>query len=261
MKPHFLTLLPAVVIMTGATAIGEPVTTWTQGVTQESGWRDFDKKFDGNDNDQCWAITAGNLIDWWQEQNADKLPPATPRGKEVVHSFMQSFTNAGSDPDEGINWWFTGEYNPGRKDCAKQKENAPGAFLKSLLPEQTGIKGNLLTAMRGAQVTAATATTAFIEGAKAGAAFWIGVSYVSPKGRPAMHSLNVWGVAHSTTESGIPYVCGIWIADSDDLKYGLTFVPIKENDGMLVFNFPNHPIYGRIPRIVIDTLTTFRPAQ
>lgn len=250
-------LLPLIAI--AATAAAEPTTAWARGVCEQSGWRDFDKKFDGSDNEQCWAITAGNLIDWWQEQNADKLPTATPRGKAVVHTFMQSFTNAGSDPDEAINWWFTGEYKPGRDDCARQKENTPGAFLKGMLPEQTGIKGNLLMAMRGSQVTATSATAALIDGANAGAAFWIGVSYVSPKGRPAMHSLNVWGVAHSTTESGTPCVCGIWIADSDDYKHGLTYVPVKEDKGMLVFDCPEHPIYGRMPRIELDTLSILRP--
>lgn len=255
MKALCLTLCLATAIMAGPAHAGEVVTSWAKGVTQEAGWRDYDKKFDGSDNEQCWAITAGNLIDWWQEQSADKLPTDTPRGKAVLHTFMQSFTNAGSDPDEAINWWFTGEYKPGRDDCAQQKENTPGAFLKEILPEQTGIRGNLLKALRGNQVTATSATAALIDGAKDGAAFWIGVSYVSPKGRPAMHSLNVWGVAHSTTEHGFPHVCGIWIADSDDYKHGLTYVPVKEEKGMLIFNSPEHPIYGQIPCIKIDTLT------
>ena len=96
------------------------------------------------------------------------------------------------------------------------------------------------------------------EGARAGAAFWIGVSYVSPKGRPAMHSLNVWGVRH-TTEGEQQKLCGIWIADSDDYRSGLTYVGVREDAGMLVFHCPDHPIYKRIPRIVIDTVSIINP--
>ena len=96
------------------------------------------------------------------------------------------------------------------------------------------------------------------EGARAGAAFWIGVSYVSPKGRPAMHSLNVWGVRY-TTEGEQQKLCGIWIADSDDRRHAITYVPLKEDGGMLIFHSPDHPIYGRIPRITLDTISVLSP--
>ncbi|MBR5887142.1 MAG: hypothetical protein IKZ07_02930 [Akkermansia sp.] len=149
------TILPLIAI--AITAAAEPTTAWARGVCEQSGWRDFDKKFDGSDNEQCWAITAGNLID----------------------------------------------------------------------------------------------------GARAGAAFWIGVSYVSPKGRPAMHSLNVWGVEYTASDDKY-HIRGIWIADSDDYKHGITYVPVKEDKGMLIFNSPEHPIYGRISRIEIDTITSLK---
>lgn len=235
----------------------ETAIAWAKGVTAESGWRDFDKKFDGSDDEQCWAITAGNLIDWWQEQNECKLLPNTPRGRAVVHRFMQSFSNAGSDPDEAINWWFTGEYKPARADCAVQKAGATGGNLRHLLPADTPLKSSLLTALRKPQISAAAAAATLIDGARAGAAFWIGVSYVSPKGRPAMHSLNVWGVEYTASDDKY-HICGIWIADSDDYKHGITYVPVKEDKGMLIFNSPEHPIYGKIPRIEIDTITSLK---
>ena len=98
------------------------------------------------------------------------------------------------------------------------------------------------------------------EEARAGAAFWIGVSYVSPKGRPAMYSLNVWGVRY-TTVGEQQKLCGIWIADSDDYKTGLTYVALKSEGNMLMFDCPEHPIYGRIPGIKIDTLTRLNGFQ
>ena len=251
-------IAPGIICLLSMTC-AEPVTAWAAGVTQENGWRDFDKKFDSSDSEQCWAITAGNLIDWWQAQNPDRVPEGTPQGAEVVRTFMQSFSNAGSDPDQGLNWWFTGQYEPGYPGCATRKEGANGAYLKSVLPEGQALKGSLLTALRGSQVTAASATAALIDGAQAGAAFWIGVSYVSPKGRPAMHSLNIWGVRYDMAADGTRSVCGIWIADSDDHRHAITYVPLKEDGGMLIFHSPDHPIYGRIPRITLDTISVLSP--
>lgn len=249
-------LFPILTLIAAATTTtADPVDAWALGVCEQSGWRDYNKKFDGHDNEQCWAITAANLIDWWQGLQAVPLPTGTPQGEKILHTFTQSFSNAGSDPDEGMSWWFTGKYKPGRDDCATLHPNSPGGYLKQLLPNDQHIHGTLLTQMRGNEVTAESASTALIEGANAGAAFWIGVSYISPKGRPAMHSLNVWGVKYDTTEDGTQQLCGIWIADSDDYKTGLTYVALKSEDNMLMFDCPEHPIYGRIPEIKIDTLT------
>ena len=239
-------------------AAAEPTELWAKGVSLQTGWYDYNKTFDGSDNEQCWAITAANIINWWQNAHAESLPPDTPKGDAVVRSFVSSFSNAGSDPDEGISWWFTGNYTPGREDCAALHPGNPGAYLKNCVPAGEGIKGTVLTAMRGSQVNAQTATAAFIDGAAAGAAFWIGVSYTSPAGRSAMHSLNVWGVRFSA-EGEQRRLCGIWIADSDDYKSGLTYVGVREDAGMLIFDCPDHPIYSRIPRIVIDTISTVHP--
>lgn len=242
-----------------ATATAEPVDAWARGVCEQSGWRDFNKSFNGKDDLQCWAITAANLIDWWQELHADTLPAGTPRGEEILRTFTQSFANDGSDPDEGISWWFTGEYKPGRDNCAALLPDCPGGYLKSLLLPGQKLQRTLLTQMREEQVTAESATKALIDGAQKGAAFWIGVSYTSPKGRPAMHSLNVWGVKYDTTEDGTRQLCGIWIADSDDRVTGLSYVPLKSEGGLLVFNCQEHPIYSRIRDIRIDTITILAP--
>lgn len=256
MLRHLITALICLMSITQA----DIVTIWAKGVNADGGWRDFDKKFDGSDDEQCWAITAGNLIDWWQTQNADKLPANTPQGRAVVQAFMQSFTNAGSDPDEGIRWWFTGEYSPGHSDCAARREGAAGAYLKSVFPTTSAPPVTLLTTLREPQTTADLTAATLINGAKCGAAFWIGVSYKSPSGRAAQHSLNVWGVTYDESDPTSSHICGIWIADSDDRKIGLTYVPLKEDKGMLIFNSPDHPIYGRMPRIVIDTISTLKPS-
>lgn len=250
-------LLTLAVIATTATA--EPVEAWARGVCEQSGWRDYNKNFNGKDDQQCWAITAANLIDWWQELHADTLPAGTPRGEEILRTFTQSFANDGSDPDEGISWWFTGEYKPGRDDCAALLPDCPGGYLKSLLPAEQKLQGSLITAMRGEQVTAESATKTLIDGAQKGAAFWIGVTGSTHDGRSTMHSLNVWGVKYDTAADGSQQLCGIWIADSDDRMTGLYYVPIKKEGNALLFDCPEHPIYGLIPRIQLDTVTRLQP--
>lgn len=242
-----------------AQALAAPVDIWAAGVSQEAGWKDYNKKFDGRDNELCWAITAANLIDWWQTRNPDRVPADTPRGEEILQTLVRSFSNAGSDPDQALNWWFTGNYQPAGEDCAEQKENTAGAYLRNALPPDTPLRGSLLTAMRSPQVTAESASNALVQGTQAGAAFWIGVSYISPKGRPAMHSLNVWGIRYDTDKTGKNKICGIWIADSDDYKTGITFVELKEENNMLVFHCPEHPIYGKISAITIDTISSLTP--
>lgn len=255
-------LLPLLISATMlCSAEAEPVDLWAHNVTEHSGWRDYNKNFNGQDNEQCWAIAAANLIDWWQELRPGQLPPQTPRGTEILRHFTHSFTNAGSDPDEAIYWWFNGEYKPGRPDCSALRPNCPGGFLKSLLPKDKEIRGTLLISMRGEQVNAASATAALIEGAKKGAAFWVGVSYISPIGRPAMHSLNVWGVRYETSENAPPRLCGIRIADSDDRLHGITYIPLKVDKDMLIFDCPQHPLYGKMPRIELDTITILQPPE
>lgn len=232
-------------------------TLWASGVTEKTGWRDYNKNFNGKDDRQCWAITAANLIDWWQSHHTTKLPANTPQGEDILRVFTRSFANDGSDPDEAISWWFSGEYKPGRADCAALQPNCPGGYLKPLLPSPKGM-GTLLSALRGEKVNARTASAALIDGAQRGAAFWIGVTGSMHDGRSTMHSLNVWGVCCETDADGTRRLSGIWIADSDDRTTGLCYVPLKVEKDALLFHCPEHPIYGLIPRIVVDTISTLR---
>lgn len=235
-------------------------TLWAQGVSQEKGWYDFNKAQDGSQSGLCWAITASHLIAWWQScQREDSLPAAVPRGESVWKIFQKSFSNEGSDPDQAMRWWFSGLYEP----AAPSSLGAPariickdtGAYYVSTSADADAALGQLLYSGRGSQVTAQTLTKALYEGFRQGHAFWIGVAYYRSNGLQYTHALTVWGVDYELNADLTPRITAIYMADSDDGLHHLHRIPVKEDGGMLVFDCPEHPLYGKIGVITIDTYT------
>ncbi len=231
-------------------------TLWSAGVSAESGWFDFNKKHErGEQGDDllCWAIAASNMLAWWQQQNPDRIPKGTPLGVEVWNTFRMSFGNEGSDPDQGIRWWFDGQYTRhqpgGGMHCAAIREGAAGGYYRESgpAPEQVIYNG------RGAMVTAESLTAALLRGFRRGDAFWVGVSLRKPDGRRFMHSINVWGIDVEDERITAIYMC-----DSDDRQEMLHRLPVVEIEGMLYLDCTGHPLYDRIGRVVIDTYTGLR---
>lgn len=48
------------------------------------------------------------------------------------------------------------------------------------------------------------------------------------------------------------------MADSDDRRRTLHRIPLRESDGMLRFDCPQHPLYGRIGEISVSNYTGLR---
>ncbi len=246
----------------GSAAEAQPGTLWAAGVTADAGWYDFNKVRTGEESELCWAITAANLIAWWQQQRtAEELPQGVPTQQAVWEVFRASFSNSGSDPDQGVRWWFTGGYEPCSPDAALQfaavTNTATGSYYKQKYEDKTLVE-TLFYRGRGGAVTAQSVTKAFYEGFRAGDAFWIGVSYNRPDGTPATHSLTVWGVEAELQADGTPCIKALYMTDSDDRSTKLHRVRLKEVDGMIDFDCPEHPLYGRIGKITITTYTGMR---
>lgn len=100
----------------------EAGTYFAPGVTKDSGWYDVNKKRDGmSDGDflLCWAATAANLAQWWQDQYKAAgytLPAGTPDGEGSYYelavfeeAFKTGWPNQGCDINIGVHWYFTGE--------------------------------------------------------------------------------------------------------------------------------------------------------
>lgn len=239
----------------------QSVTLWAGGVSAESGWYDFNKSFRrGADGDDllCWAVVASNLLAWWQQQNPGLAGQEVPVGEAVWSTFQSAFENEGSDPDQGIRWWLNGAYvqqNPGGGlRCAALRNTAMGGYYRDggPAPEQLLYNG------RGAGVTAQSLTGVLLRGLHRGDAFWLGASCRRPDGSRFMHSVTVWGADVETNDAGQEQIAAIYMCDSDDRRTALHRIPICESEGMLVFNCPEHPLYGRLGRITLDTYTGFR---
>lgn len=242
-------------IVTGAAALmGQcPAddTLWAAGVTRESGWQDIDKTGKA-DSGFCWAIAATNLIVWWQEQHLTDIPQHAPRGKAVWEVFRQSFSNEGSDPDQAIRWWFSGDYAPMQPEqSARVLEAANGGYYKQ---HPLG-SARLLYSKRSDTVTARNLSQALLHGFRNGDAFWIGVYYYRADGQRYTHSLNVWGIDCRTQPDGSTAVSALYMTDSDDRRHHLHRIPLREENGMLHFDCAQHPLYGPIGRITINTYT------
>lgn len=238
------------------TAHGETLTLWASGVNAQSGWFDANKSAGREDSELCWAITAANLIAWWQEQRPDAVPEGTPRGDAVWQVFRGAFSNEGSDPDEAMSWWFSGVYEPRR---------APGGLRNAVVLRQDAgayYRGmnwkNLLYRAREPQLPAGAFTRAFVEGFGQGDAFWVGVSFRKPDGNRYTHAITVWGVDYERDAAGHARLTALYMTDSDDRRVMLHRIPLREEGGRLLFDCSGHPIYGGIGDITVNNYTGLR---
>ncbi len=252
-------LLTLAVTSTNASSVSTQ-TLWAAGVSEKEGWFDFNKAADGTESGLCWAITASNLIAWWQNAvEADQLPANVPMRQDVWQTYRTSFTNEGSDPDQGMRWWFSGKYEPTSpatgEQCAAVTRTGVGGYYAHMPEGGDLFLWNLLSRGRGSQVNAQTLSQAFIAGFSAGDAFWIGVAYHRPNGSRHTHSLNVWGVDIQNHPNGTQTLVAIYITDSDDGIIHLHRIPVTTQNNNLIFHCPTHPLYAKIGTITITTYT------
>lgn len=68
----------------------DTVTLWLPGVSETSGWTDYNKtKADTEDDNLCWAASGSNVINWWQNQYTG-LTDLPPQGEEIWETFKRS---------------------------------------------------------------------------------------------------------------------------------------------------------------------------
>lgn len=111
MRYHSLYAFCVGVLLSSSPAFSGSV--WTYGVTQESGWSDFNKSWNG-DTYLCWAASASNLINWWQENSsyASCANNGTPTGENIFRTYVNSFQDLGGAAQYAWEWWYEGSYLP-----------------------------------------------------------------------------------------------------------------------------------------------------
>ena len=126
---------------------------FADGVTINSGWYDVNKlKNGGGDINMCWAASASNIIQWWQDRYVaagNTLPagavtgPGTktyPEGYKYNLALMELYRDLwwngkGGDTDHGVIWYFEGrnvQKYASEGSHAQPNDNTSGGYYSSI---------------------------------------------------------------------------------------------------------------------------------
>lgn len=87
----------------------------------QSGYYDANKKFDGNDDLLCWAFSASNQLQYWQDRQSpyiieqNRIPDGysgkqTMYQHDIAYTFASAWKNNGGGIEtEGFTWWISGK--------------------------------------------------------------------------------------------------------------------------------------------------------
>lgn len=231
MKKHLLMIVLAAL----GCAQADTVTRWLTGVSQESGWTDFNKanaEAQDGDNYLCWAATASNVINWWQKQNASATA-AAPQGGEIWNIFKSSVSaDIVGSAALGFQWWLTGQYSQDETngefayfytlDEPAIENNTiygsmyfEGFYRESSLPENGEFHPwnyELSRFMTSIEVGTGIPTNLGFTVAEAlynGSAASLSLNNFKGEG----HAVTLWGVDYDSTTQELT---GLWLTDSDD---------------------------------------------
>lgn len=175
-----------------------PGTTGRYMLTDNYGgrWTDVEKSPTNSDDDEmCWAATASNMLVWagWG------ATVGNPTADQVFQYYCNHFSDAGSRPEFGIQWWFNGT-NPAQGYSGwAQIQVAGGNFFSS----------QSVSSYCHVQDTDSQAMQAINQYLHAGDAVGLGVQ------GPGGHAITCWGFDYNPSTGAYR---GIWVTDSDNSK-------------------------------------------
>lgn len=195
----FLAVFLAVVVSSGVARASEYYVYNQWGGT----WHDANKTWSGDGN-LCWAAAASNILDW-----ARWGTPTYNTETQVFSYFKQHWTNDGSLPEYGWNWWLTGTTPPGGTGWEGWSQVVvpggnfwPGVNFSSVYHEAWS--GNLMAAV-----------ASFFQSGDG-----VTLAVYKPNGHGGYygHALTCWGYNFTNSQYN-----GVYVTDSDDhvtsLKY------------------------------------------
>ena len=219
-------------------------TFWLEGVDRYSGWSDFNKKdpeaADG-DNNLCWAASASNVINWWQ--NHYVTPADAPTGEDIWTTFKQSANgDVGGHVMGAMQWWLTGWYSHDNSPDAIQyagfamaneairnktiynkdhfegyyrylEENLESEFVNPWFDHLTDFMASADVGVHvGNEKSEYASMSSTLRDAIEGGA---GVSVILQT-EDGGHAVTLWGADFNQEGNLI----GMWLTDSDDNQYG-----------------------------------------
>lgn len=237
---------------------------WAPGVSMEGGWYDFNKYTKGgasngtsdylkDDSLMCWAVSAANVIAWWQEQNniqSENWYSTIPQGKDVHQTFVAVFDNDGANPASAFQWWINGSTLnlPPRTTFPDNVKSSwtsidgntyypsyfyDGGFLTSTQYTSTpfyNIAADPVTiadtklATNGESIT--LQSRAIVEALEAGYALSLEVT--TGTGTTGEHAITLWGVEYTEAANGDINLTKAYITDSDDYYDGIVAATVDQ---------------------------------
>lgn len=248
MKRALLTAITGGVLLGAATEV-YAAQTWVNGVTQDSGWIDFDKTHADDhlaDNDDllCWAASASCILDYWQSLYITSA--SVPAGEGIWQRYNEASASMTGNPILGIQWWISGNYgdeNAGRAKytipanlCAIQTDlNQFDGYYWDAIPGTYNDKiehlGNFLSYSAYNDIDFSTA----IINQLGSAPISLGIKGKSLAG----HSITLWGVEYTEDSEGNPTISSMWITDSDDYTNEIVELETyyKEGDNKIYLDY------------------------
>ena len=86
---------------------------FAHNVSEDSGFINTKKYWNG-DSYLCWAATASNMLQWWQN-NSSGIPAFVPNGQnesgrtEIYDVFCNNWANTGKGIEIGLRWYLGGK--------------------------------------------------------------------------------------------------------------------------------------------------------
>ena len=237
---------------------------WAPGVSREGGWYDFNKYAKGGESNgtssylkddslMCWAVSAANVIAWWQEQNniqSENWYSTIPQGKDVHQTFVAVFDNDGANPASAFQWWINGSTQnlPNRTSFDDNDTSSwtsidgntyypgpfyDGGFLTSTQYTSTpfyNIAADPVTiadtklATNGESIT--LQSRAIVEALEAGYALSLEVT--TGTGTTGEHAITLWGVEYTEAANGDINLTKAYITDSDDYYDGIVAATVDQ---------------------------------
>lgn len=251
---------------------------WVEGVSQTSGWIDYEKtrQEDGDDN-ICWAASTSNILDYWQSLY---ITTGIPTGQDIWNQFKSASANTGGSFISGVQWWLGGDY--AGMTLLNDDENDPLTLAdnRAIFPYEEGEEVAIATDLDSfsgyywesipntyngqeyansrqlhladffwgiySYVDKYDFTTALID-CVAGAPP-ANLAIVDTNGELA-HALTLWGMEYTEDEAGNPNLTSIWVTDSDDYAHTLRNIDVfyKSDDGNVYLkDYSSNPLYGDV---------------
>ena len=187
--------------------------------------RDAETLYPNSDYNLCWAATASNMLQWWQDRiGPEYVPAGTPNGTwdapysdrgqlEIYKTFCENWTDAGGFIETGLAWWLDGSY---LYSDYEEYAVAQGASLPKAGAETSGgyFAGTLSSALGVVGVWKFTEDTTSADVAKDLAYFFENdclIGLAINNGGSVGHAITCWGV-----ETGADGVVRVYYTDSDD---------------------------------------------